>query len=59
MQLFKTSPKDNWRLQLFEFIATPAHLWLWGCAFLLSIDIEYGPTEKGKGQKNQKEEPKE
>ncbi len=59
MQLFKTSPEDSWRLQLFEFIATPAHLFLRSIAFLLGVKFSYGPTESEEGEENQKEEPKE
>ncbi len=58
MQLFKTSPEDSWRLQLFEFIATPAHLFLRGIAFLLGVKFEYGPTESGEHDEGQKEKPK-
>lgn len=38
-------PSDGWRLQLYEFLATPAHIWLWCCAKICGGDFECGPVD--------------
>ena len=32
---------EGTRLKIFEFLATPAHIWLWVCAKLCGWDFEY------------------
>lgn len=33
------------RLKIYEFLATPAHLWLWICARLVGAQFSCGPVE--------------
>ena len=33
---------DNTRLKIFEFLATPAHVWLWLVAKVCGWDFNYG-----------------
>ena len=35
----------TWRLRIFEFLAVPAHGWLWVCAKLVRLDFTCGPVE--------------
>lgn len=32
------------RLRIYEFLATPAHIWLWACARLVGGRFECGPV---------------
>ena len=34
-----------WQLRIFEFLAIPAHLWLWICAQLVGLRFECGPVD--------------
>ena len=36
---------DKLRLQIFEFLATPAHVWLWCVATLVGLEFCHGPVE--------------
>ena len=44
MKLFRCVQNDSWRLQLYELLAVPAHLWLWACARLCGGHFECGPV---------------
>ena len=33
----------TWRLRIYEFLATPAHIWLWLVARLVGGRFECGP----------------
>ena len=33
------------RLRVYEFLATPAHLWLWCCGRLMGWRFECGPVD--------------
>jgi hypothetical protein len=35
---------DRWRLRIFEFLAAPAHGWLWICARLVGGRFWCGPV---------------
>lgn len=38
----------SYRMRIYEFIAAPAHAWLWLCGRLVGWSFEFGPTdEKG------------
>lgn len=34
----------TWRLRIYEFLATPAHIWLWLVARLVGGRFECGPV---------------
>ena len=34
------------RVRLFDFLATPANLYLWFCARLCGLDFEFGPCDE-------------
>ena len=34
----------TWRLRVYEFLATPAHAWLWLCARFVGMRFECGPV---------------
>ena len=34
----------TWRLRIYEFLATPAHIWLWLVARLVGARFECGPV---------------
>ena len=34
----------TWRLRIYEFLATPAHIWLWLVARLVGCRFECGPV---------------
>lgn len=36
----------KWQLIFYEFIATPAHLWLWVCAKMVGAEFECGPVDE-------------
>ena len=33
------------RLCIYEFLATPAHIWLWACGRLVGMRFECGPVD--------------
>lgn len=41
--------RDNigWRVRLYEFLAAPAHIWLWLCARICGGRFECGPVSHG------------
>jgi hypothetical protein len=43
-RLFAARPGDGWRLQLYEVLASPAHIWLWCCAKLCGGSFDCGPA---------------
>ena len=34
------------RLKIFEFLAMPAHIWLWVCAKLVGMTFTCGPVDE-------------
>lgn len=34
------------RVRIFEFLATPAHLWLWVCARIVGWSFTCGPVDE-------------
>ena len=40
------------RLAIYEFLATPAHLWLWCCAWVCGGKFECGPVHDAEKPSN-------
>lgn len=38
--------KEKTKVYIFEFIAAPAHLWIWICARIVGWDFTFGPVEE-------------
>lgn len=36
---------NKFKLGLFEFLAAPAHAWIWVCSWLVGWTFEFGPVE--------------
>lgn len=44
--------KEKTKMHIFEFIATPAHLWLWVCAKIVGWTFVCGPVEDFEDEQN-------
>lgn len=45
--------KAQTTLRIYEFIAAPAHLWLWVCAKLVGWEFTCGPVEEIEDKENE------
>lgn len=46
--------KQNTKVYIYEFIATPAHLWLWLCAKIVGWEFSCGPVEEFEDETDKK-----
>ena len=44
-KLTKVKPSMIWRLRIYEFLALPAHAWLWLCARCVGGQFKCGPVD--------------